>query len=212
MQKLNDEKPQEGNPKKTLESKSHTMNAPITSSTTQPPTMHSRTTSADGSTKDGKESKHAESVAIEPPPRSGSSDSNSAPSTDIEKKMRRAERFGMPVQLSEQEKRSSRAERFSTGPGLNGSEESRKSEEQKRKARAERFGLSVQPAADDEEAKKKARLARFAPSTTSTLEEDKKKAREVRFSKGPSSSLSQVNSEGNIQPTTAIAGKASGGV
>lgn len=115
MQKLNDEKPQEGNPKKTLESKTHTMNAPITSSIAQPSTMHSRTTATDGSTKDGKESKDAESVAVEPPPPSGSSDSNNAPSTDIEKKMRRAERFGMPVQLSEQEKRNSRAERYNCG-------------------------------------------------------------------------------------------------
>ena len=31
--------------------------------------------------------------------------------TDIQKKIRRAERFGMPVQLSEAEKRNSRAER-----------------------------------------------------------------------------------------------------
>lgn len=34
-----------------------------------------------------------------------------AGATDLEKKMRRAERFGMPVLMSEEEKRSSRAER-----------------------------------------------------------------------------------------------------
>lgn len=34
------------------------------------------------------------------------------PVTDIQKKIRRAERFGMPVQLSEEEKRNSRAERY----------------------------------------------------------------------------------------------------
>lgn len=32
--------------------------------------------------------------------------------TDIQKKMKRAERFGMPVHLSEEEKRNSRAERY----------------------------------------------------------------------------------------------------
>lgn len=32
--------------------------------------------------------------------------------TDIQKKMKRAERFGMPVKLSEEEKRNSRAERY----------------------------------------------------------------------------------------------------
>jgi hypothetical protein len=35
-----------------------------------------------------------------------------AGATDLEKKMRRAERFGMPVLMSEEEKRSSRAERL----------------------------------------------------------------------------------------------------
>lgn len=34
------------------------------------------------------------------------------PATDLEKKLRRAERFGMAVQLSEEEKRSARAHRF----------------------------------------------------------------------------------------------------
>lgn len=33
--------------------------------------------------------------------------------TDVQKKMNRAERFGMPVHLSEEEKRNSRAERYS---------------------------------------------------------------------------------------------------
>lgn len=51
------------------------------------------------------------------PPSSGgavekdSSDAGAGPVTDTQKKIRRAERFGMPIQLSEQEKRDSRAER-----------------------------------------------------------------------------------------------------
>lgn len=38
--------------------------------------------------------------------------SECAAPTDIQKKMKRAERFGMPVTLSEEEKRNSRAERY----------------------------------------------------------------------------------------------------
>lgn len=38
-------------------------------------------------------------------------ESNGASANDTQKKIRRAERFGMPVKLSEQEKRNSRAER-----------------------------------------------------------------------------------------------------
>ncbi|OAY70312.1 Protein MODIFIER OF SNC1 11 [Ananas comosus] len=53
--------------------------------------------------------------------------------SDLQKKIRRAERFGMPVMLSEEEKRNTRAESSirtgGTGP----------LEEQKRKARAERL-------------------------------------------------------------------------
>lgn len=41
-----------------------------------------------------------------------SSPTNATTVTDIQKKIRRAERFGMPVQLSEEEKRNSRAERY----------------------------------------------------------------------------------------------------
>ncbi|KAJ9694609.1 hypothetical protein PVL29_010202 [Vitis rotundifolia] len=142
-----------------------------------------------------------------------SSPTNTATVSDIQKKMRRAERFGMPIQLSEEEKRNSRAERFGTGSTVHGSDGSKKSEELKRKARAERFGLPLHSAPTDEESKKKARLARFASvSKTDTLEEDKKKARAIRFSNPPSDSLSQVNGKGgDIEPKTAIAGKASGG-
>ncbi|KAK0585452.1 hypothetical protein LWI29_028749 [Acer saccharum] len=132
--------------------------------------------------------------------------------TDVQRKIRRAERFGVSVQLSEEEKRNSRAERFGTAPQTQGSEVSKKSEDLKRRARAERFGIPVPTTVGDEEAKKKARLARFAPySKTDTVEEDKRKARALRFSGPPSSSPSQVNGEGNIEPKAAIAGKASGG-
>ncbi|KAK7356161.1 hypothetical protein VNO80_15427 [Phaseolus coccineus] len=115
---------------------------------------------------------------------------NDAPLSDIQKKIRRVERFGISVQMSEKEKRSSRAERFGTVSASQGSEPS-KSEELKRKARAERFGMPSPTTAADEEAKKKTRLARFAnPSSTS---------------------IANVNGEGNIEPEAAIAGKAGGG-
>ncbi|GAB4833712.1 hypothetical protein Ancab_031959 [Ancistrocladus abbreviatus] len=132
---------------------------------------------------------------------------NSSPATDIQKKLRRAERFGVPVQLSEEEKRNSRAERFGAGTGT---DVSKTSEEQKRKARAERFGLPVQSVAD-EEAKKKARLARFASgSKVDTMEDEKRKARGVRFSQTSSGSVSH-NGKDNVEPKTTIAGKAVGG-
>ncbi|XP_030522013.1 protein MODIFIER OF SNC1 11-like [Rhodamnia argentea] len=131
---------------------------------------------------------------------------SSEPADDVQKKIRRAERFGVQVQLSEQEKRNSRAERFGTGSGHIKSEEPTKSEELKRKARAERFGVLVTPADADEEAKKKARLARFTSgSKVDPEEEEKRKARAIRFSNPPLGSLSQVNGK------EAIAGKASEG-
>ncbi|XP_011077397.1 protein MODIFIER OF SNC1 11 isoform X2 [Sesamum indicum] len=137
----------------------------------------------------------------------GSADDGGAVS-DIEKKMKRAERFGMPLQLSEEEKRNSRAERFGTVSAVSGLDSSKPSEELKRKARAERFGIA-QPDPSDEEAKKKARLARFGSfSKTDALEEDKKKARAIRFSQPDSSP--KANGEGNIE-NTAIAYKAGGG-
>ncbi|KAL8039537.1 hypothetical protein ABFX02_10G042800 [Erythranthe guttata] len=129
--------------------------------------------------------------------------------TDIQKKMKRAERFGMPVNLSEQEKRNSRAERFGTAPGIDVVDSSKSSEELKRKARAERFGI-VQSAPANDDSKKKARLARFAPAPQADpAEEDKKKARALRFSQPDSNS--KANGKGDIEVKTAIADKAGGG-
>ncbi|KAJ8899669.1 hypothetical protein K2173_019366 [Erythroxylum novogranatense] len=131
--------------------------------------------------------------------------------SDTEKKIRRAERFGITVQLSEQEKRDSRAERFGTVSTMPASEGSKHSEELKRKARAERFGLPLQSVPSDENAKKKARLERFGPDTkTEGMEDDKRKARALRFSQPAASSLS-VNGKGNIGPKAAITGNAGGG-
>ncbi|XP_057779063.1 protein MODIFIER OF SNC1 11 isoform X2 [Salvia miltiorrhiza] len=128
--------------------------------------------------------------------------------TDIQKKMKRAERFGMPITLSEEEKRNSRAERFGTASAADGVDSTKQSEDLKRKARAERFGIAKSVSAD-EEAKKKARLARFGSTpVTDPAEEDKKKARALRFSQPQSSP--KANGEGNIEKT-AISGKAGGG-
>ncbi|KAL5546254.1 hypothetical protein UlMin_005941 [Ulmus minor] len=141
--------------------------------------------------------------------------SGANPVSDIEKKMRRAERFGISVQLTEEEKRNSRAERFGKGSGSvsasTGSEVSKKSEELKRKARAERFGIASPPVPSEIEAKKKARLARFAPApkTTDPLEDDKRKARAIRFSSTPASSLSSVNGKTDVE-LTAAAGNGGG--
>ncbi|XP_047337431.1 protein MODIFIER OF SNC1 11-like isoform X2 [Impatiens glandulifera] len=145
-----------------------------------------------------------------------SSDKGEIPATtDVEKKIRRAERFGVPVQLSEQEKRNTRAERFGTASTT--SESVKNSEDQKRKTRAERFGTSVPATATAaDEAKKKARLERFAAApnttttttTTTTVEDEKRKARAIRFSQ-PTASISQVNGEGDKK--TAIAGNVGNG-
>lgn len=45
-------------------------------------------------------------------PKTAAADDSAAPATAVEKKMRRAERFGISVQLTEEEKRNSRAERY----------------------------------------------------------------------------------------------------
>ncbi|GAA0151714.1 hypothetical protein LIER_10373 [Lithospermum erythrorhizon] len=132
------------------------------------------------------------------------------------KKMKRAERFGVPVQLSEEEKRNSRAERFGTSPTASGPEASKSSEELKKKARAERFGI-VQSASVSaaEETKKNARLERFGavakadPSEeekkkataakADPLEEEKKKARAIRFSESQPNSKPQQDGAVSIE-------------
>ncbi|GAV84200.1 hypothetical protein CFOL_v3_27644 [Cephalotus follicularis] len=165
----------------------------------------------DGSLKDGEDSKITVTTIVYDADNNTNKDDSGSVS-NIQKKIRRAERFGMPVKLSEEEKRNSRAERFGTAAKTHVSDTPNNAEELKRKARAERFGLSVQPVASDEETKRKARLARFSPyPKTDSLEEDKRKARADRFSKPQSSSVSQVNGKGNIEPKAAIAGKAGGG-
>ncbi|KAL4297285.1 hypothetical protein GQ457_12G009150 [Hibiscus cannabinus] len=139
------------------------------------------------------------------------SEESGGPMSVIQRKIRRAERFGVPVQLSEKEKRNSRAERFGTAPSSNGSEASKQSEELRRKARAERFGIAAPSTPIDEDEKKKARLARFAPySKPDSVEEEKRKARAIRFSNPSTSSLSQVNGKQNVEPEAPIAGKAGG--
>ncbi|KAF8105043.1 hypothetical protein N665_0163s0016 [Sinapis alba] len=126
-----------------------------------------------------------------------------SPVDDVQKKIRRAERFGVSVKLTEEEKRNSRAERFGTVAAVNGSEGTKKAEELKRKARADRFGVPASSTTKvdntEEEAKKKARLARFGKDTkVDSAEEDKRKARELRFSKPASDSSSELPGKLNI--------------
>ncbi|KAL9149935.1 hypothetical protein ABFS82_12G137400 [Erythranthe guttata] len=132
-----------------------------------------------------------------------------AADTDIQKKAKRAERFGMTVHLSEEEKRNSRAERFGASSAANKLDTSKPLEELKRKSQAERFGI-VQSDPSDEEAKKKARQARFESfSKADSVEEDKRKARAVRFSQPDAGS--KANGKGNADVKTAIAETADGG-
>ncbi|XP_074568238.1 uncharacterized protein LOC141824804 isoform X1 [Curcuma longa] len=122
-----------------------------------------------------------------------SSNSEASAVTDLERKLRRAERFGVQVVLSEEEKRNSRAERFGIGSNITGSKILGQAEVEKRKARAERFGLKVDNPID-EAAKKKARLERFAPNPKlDTSEEGKKKARAIRFSQDSSKVSGEPN-------------------
>ncbi|XP_010553021.1 PREDICTED: protein MODIFIER OF SNC1 11-like isoform X2 [Tarenaya hassleriana] len=145
-----------------------------------------------GEKKDGDVAKVCEALA-------GASSGDKSPVNNIQKKIRRAERFGLPVQLTEEEKRNSRAERFGTATVVNDSEPSKKAEELKRKARAERFGLPVSSAPSVGAAKKKARMARFGADTkTDSAEEEKRKARALRFSKPLSNSSSDASGKPNI--------------
>ncbi|XP_074353476.1 uncharacterized protein LOC141692509 isoform X2 [Apium graveolens] len=150
-------------------------------------------TTSIGSQQKGEKSQAVKTLAnqIQTAALHSNTDSATTTTTSIaEKKIQRADRFGIPVQLSEQEKRHSRSHRFGTGSG----DEMNKSEKDKRKARADRFGLEQSTPAEEE--KKKARLARFAPVVKmDSVEEEKKKARALRFSE-LSSSLSGANSKG----------------
>lgn len=86
----------EKNPKKTGDNTDRAQN---------PPAAPSVSTVTVRVKKNGEESKTTIVASVSPV--SG----DVATVTDTQKKIRRAERFGMPVQLSEQEKRNSRAER-----------------------------------------------------------------------------------------------------
>lgn len=79
--------------------------------------------------------------------------------SDLDKKRRRAERFGMGLQVSEKEKLALRAERFAGAQVEKKASSVKEPESEKRKQRAARFGIV------DEAARKKARQERFAPIT-----------------------------------------------
>ncbi|KAJ4908889.1 Protein MODIFIER OF SNC1 11 [Raphanus sativus] len=143
----------------------------------------------------------------------GSTDSVDA--DDIQKKIRRAERFGVSVKLTEEEKRNSRAERFGTVAAVKDSQGTKKAEELKRKARADRFGVPALSSTtkvdstEEEEAKKKARLARFGNgSKVDSAEDDKRKARALRFSKPASDPSSGLPGKLNIGKEAAVSGNA----
>ncbi|KAL2611172.1 hypothetical protein R1flu_022864 [Riccia fluitans] len=130
--------------------------------------------------------------------------------SDLERKQKRAERFGLELMVSEVEKRKLRAARFGSSP-VSGTDKSsdktmstqegnkmsptvKEMESVKRKARAARFGIEVvpeKPAAGVpskdaptgiDDAKKKARLARFGLTVeVDEQEQEKKKRRAARF-------------------------------
>ncbi|KAJ7513809.1 hypothetical protein O6H91_23G015700 [Diphasiastrum complanatum] len=138
-----------------------------------------------------------------------------APPSDLEKKQRRAERFGVDVKMSENEKRRLRAARFGAASDnlekgcqsvyADSSKMSptlKEAEAEKRKARAARFGTSEssEKSPSDDDAKKRARLARFGSSPdarTDPSSEEKKKARAARF--GSAAKEVVLNGENKFQ-------------
>lgn len=88
----------EENPKKTLDAASPSMDK------SDPPSA-STLSDAEVSVKEGEGLTTTETAV------GLASGESSGTANDIQKKIRRAERFGVPIQLSEQEKRNSRAER-----------------------------------------------------------------------------------------------------
>ncbi|KAL0709016.1 hypothetical protein Bca4012_015994 [Brassica carinata] len=132
---------------------------------------------------------------------------------DFQKKIRRAERFGVSVKLTEEEKRNSRAERFGAVAAVKDSQGTKEAEDLKRKARADRFGVTASSATKvdntEEEAKKKARLARFGNgSKVDSAEDDKRKARALRFSKPASDPSSDLPEKLIIGKEAAVSGNA----
>lgn len=109
---LNEKIPQEeevDNPVETLGSADPPPNAqpdqPVNGSDHPP-------SSVAGAVADGPAEEEAGELKAAVDPADSQAGKGSEPVDDVQKKIRRAERFGMPVQLSEQEKRNSRAERF----------------------------------------------------------------------------------------------------
>lgn len=90
----NSKNPLGENPSQTLD--------PTISSSNNPPTAVQPSSTDGGSSKEMEESKGSGKASLE---------GDGAPVSDTQRKMRRAERFGISVQLSEEEKRNSRAER-----------------------------------------------------------------------------------------------------
>ncbi|GLJ47034.1 hypothetical protein SUGI_0993050 [Cryptomeria japonica] len=117
--------------------------------------------------------------------------------SDLEKKQKRAERFGVSIQMSEDEKRKARAARFGgISSDTVGTISSGVEEEKKRKARAERFGLPAS-SVHDEEAKKKARMERFGMGIKcDSAEVEKREARAARFGLKSSNSTSDCDGLG----------------
>lgn len=90
----NNKNPLGENPSQTLD--------PTISSSAQTPASVPPSSTDGGSSKERDESKGSGKASVV---------DDGAPVSDVQRKMRRAERFGISVQLSEEEKRNSRAER-----------------------------------------------------------------------------------------------------
>lgn len=111
--KPSDSNPSVENPKQTLDpvapasAKTDLPQDPNADSSSAPPSSTDAAVSGtNGSVKEVEDSKNTESVV-----EAVAADAAADPVSDIQKKIRRAERFGISVQFTEKEKRNTRAER-----------------------------------------------------------------------------------------------------